>query len=49
MSPGDRTEDQDQDDQYCAGWDCVAEQRDGHIPARQPLGHDARTDNRCQQ
>ena len=45
MGAGDRTEDGDEHDQDGAGRDGVAEERDGDVPAGQPLGHDAGTDD----
>ncbi len=43
---GDRAEGQDQRDEAGAGRERVGEQRDRDVPAREPLAHDARADDR---
>lgn len=45
MRAGDRREGEDQRDQDRAGGDAVRQERDRHVPARQPLPHDARADD----
>ena len=44
-----RPKDQDEDGQHRAGRQRVAEQGERHVPAGQPLGHDAGADHRGEQ
>ena len=45
MRAGERPEDRDEHDEPCTGRDRIAEKRDGAVPARQALAHDAGADH----
>ncbi len=49
MSPGNRAEYGDQNDENGTRWNCIAKQGSDHIPRRQIFGRDSRTDDSSQQ